>query len=634
MTFFQFASNNVRRNSRAYAAYFMSSAFSILVFFLYAILTNHPDLQKGYINQQVIVGMQVAEYIILVFSFFSILYSMGSFLRGRNKEFGILTLLGITNCQLIWMIFLENMLLGVTAILSALVVGLLSSKLFLLLGSAILDIPSLPFYIPAQALLTTSVAFIVLFLLVSLVTTFFLRMSTILSLLKGSQRPKKEPHASWLLALLAIVLLSAAYGEAIVYRTGSGDASQILPLIIVIMVAIGTYLLYAQLSIFLIHLLKAKRSYYWHGTHMLWLSDLTYSMKDNARLFFAIAMILSVAFTATGAVAVMKAQITTLANPLAFTLTFQDSHSKMVQLAETTLTRELESTHLTYSSLQESFIPLKDKQGYPSAMLMSVTSYNHLAALAQVQPLAVQTGEAIDLYPQVKDVVPLTLAGSKEQVHIIASTSPIALNELSVIGHVFIIADQEYAQQSTHVAQGLYVGYRMADWKKTTKLSTSLMDRFYTMQTSVAYTSPDSFQSTSRALEYLTNYQLPNITLFIGLFTALIFLIASGSFLYFRLYTVLTERKEQYRAIAKIGLTASEMSKNVTIQVATLFFAPFLLAILNVGFAMLVMKNNMHAGAQVLWPTVGTIGLFLTIQLIYFLIVRVQYLAQMKQALV
>ena len=634
MTFFQFASNNVRRNGHAYAAYFMSSAFSILVFFLYAILTNHPDLQKGYVDQRVITGMQVAEYMILAFSFFSILYSMGSFLRGRNKEFGILTLLGITNRQLIWMIFLENMVLGIAAIMSGLVVGLLGSKLFLLLGSAILDIPSLPFYIPAQALLTTSIAFIVLFLLVSLVTTFFLRTSTILSLLKGSQKPKKEPQASWILALLAVGLLSAAYGEAIVYRAGLGNESLIIPFIIIIMVVIGTYLLYAQLSIFLIRLLKARRSYYWRGTRMLWLSDLTYSMKDNARLFFAVAMILSVAFTATGAIAVVKAQINTLANPLAFTLTFQDSHSKMVHLAESMLTQELESNHLTYTSLQEPFMTLKDRQGYQT-MLMSVTSYNHLAVFAQVQPVTVQTGEAVDPNPQDKDVAPLALDGGRKQVHVVVSTSPMALNEISLIGtKLFIIPDQEYAQQSSHVAQGLYVGYAMADWKQTTNLSTSLMDRFYIMGAGVTYSSPDFFEATSRASDYLNSYQLPNITLFIGLFTALIFLIASGSFLYFRLYTVLTERKEQYRVIAKIGLTASEMSKSVTIQVATLFFAPFLIAILNVGFAMLVMKNNMHAGAQVLWPTVDTIGLFLAIQLIYFLIVRMQYLTQMKQALV
>jgi putative ABC transport system permease protein len=141
MTFFQFALNNVRRNGRAYAAYFLSSAFAILMFFLYATPANHPGLHQGYVSQIATKGMEVAEYIIFVFSFFSILYSMGSFLRRRNHEFGILTILGISNWQLIWLIFLENMLLGIAAIIASMIVGLIASKLFLMLGSVVLDIP-------------------------------------------------------------------------------------------------------------------------------------------------------------------------------------------------------------------------------------------------------------------------------------------------------------------------------------------------------------------------------------------------------------------------------------------------------------------------------------------------------------
>ena len=64
MTFFQFARNNVTRNGRAYVAYFLSSTFAILLFFLYATLINHPDLQKGYVNHFVINGMQIAQGII------------------------------------------------------------------------------------------------------------------------------------------------------------------------------------------------------------------------------------------------------------------------------------------------------------------------------------------------------------------------------------------------------------------------------------------------------------------------------------------------------------------------------------------------------------------------------------------
>ena len=45
MTFRQFAFNNIFRNKRTYAAHFLSSAFSIMIFFMYALLLFHPDLK-------------------------------------------------------------------------------------------------------------------------------------------------------------------------------------------------------------------------------------------------------------------------------------------------------------------------------------------------------------------------------------------------------------------------------------------------------------------------------------------------------------------------------------------------------------------------------------------------------------
>ncbi|HDR7540247.1 TPA: ABC transporter permease, partial [Bacillus toyonensis] len=45
MTFRQFAFNNIFRNKRTYAAHFLSCTFSIMIFFTYALLLFHPDLQ-------------------------------------------------------------------------------------------------------------------------------------------------------------------------------------------------------------------------------------------------------------------------------------------------------------------------------------------------------------------------------------------------------------------------------------------------------------------------------------------------------------------------------------------------------------------------------------------------------------
>ena len=44
MTFRRFAFNNVVRNKRLYAAYFLSSMFTVMVFFTFAIFAFHPVL--------------------------------------------------------------------------------------------------------------------------------------------------------------------------------------------------------------------------------------------------------------------------------------------------------------------------------------------------------------------------------------------------------------------------------------------------------------------------------------------------------------------------------------------------------------------------------------------------------------
>ena len=44
MTFRQFAFRNVLRNKRTYAAYFLSSAFSVMIFFVCALFLFHPSI--------------------------------------------------------------------------------------------------------------------------------------------------------------------------------------------------------------------------------------------------------------------------------------------------------------------------------------------------------------------------------------------------------------------------------------------------------------------------------------------------------------------------------------------------------------------------------------------------------------
>ncbi len=211
MNFPRFAYNNVKRNARAYFAYFLSSAFMVMIFFSFAVFIFHPQIVSGEIHRMAKAGMQAAEYVIFVFAFFFVLYSISVFLKSRNKEFGLLLMLGAKPSQLNRLVFLENMIIGAGAIVSGIGAGLLLSKLFLLLASQIAGTEALPFYWPLKAMLLTAGAFALLFLAISALTLLFVRKHRVLELIKGNAKPKSEPKASIWLVLLGIALLAAGY---------------------------------------------------------------------------------------------------------------------------------------------------------------------------------------------------------------------------------------------------------------------------------------------------------------------------------------------------------------------------------------------------------------------------------------
>lgn len=224
MTFRQFAFNNIMRNKRTYLAHFLSSAFSVMIFFTYALLLFHPNLQgelastSKTMSQLATMGMRVSQYLIFIFSFFFLLYSVSAFLKIRKKEFGILMTLGMSPKQLNKLVFIENMMIGMAAIITGILIGLVFSKLILLISASILYIEKgLAFYIPIQAVWTTAGAFFLLFVLISLFTSRTGTRVQLTELIRSDEKPKPEPKASLILSLLAVLLIGAGYAMVFLF---------------------------------------------------------------------------------------------------------------------------------------------------------------------------------------------------------------------------------------------------------------------------------------------------------------------------------------------------------------------------------------------------------------------------------
>ncbi|WP_019375588.1 ABC transporter permease [Virgibacillus halodenitrificans] len=629
MTFRQFVVNNVLRNKRLYAAYFLSSMFTVMIFFTFAVFAFHPALNGEGINPKAIYGMGVAGGIIYLFSLFFVLYSMSSFLQSRKKEFGLLMLQGMSMRQIRMMVFLENMLIGVLATVIGILIGLLFAKAILLIAENVLIIEqALHFYFPILAILITLGSFFLLFLFISFFVTFFLRSKKLTELIKGSTKPKTEPKASLLLTVIAAILLIAGYVTAL-YVKGVFVIYVMLPVIVV--VTIGTYLFFTQLSVFIIGRLKRRKRIFWSKTNMLLLSDLSFRMKDNARTFFMVAIISTVAFSAIGTLFGFQTYLTggvKEANPYTFSYTPNDDDGKSKKPEDVkTIERVLEENKID-ASRATTDMKYYDIGRDREVLIASESIYNTFADLLDKKQVQIEEGKAMvvkENFAMISDPSmqvdlidkPLKLKNG-EEIQPTREMNSIVLPEMQAY---YVVSNEDYKQLPKPVYEMEQIFWKAADGQEDAVIQAglALSDQI----------PPYKFQAID-AMIYTINKSYGPI-LFIGLFIGIVFFVSAGSFLYFRLYSDLDEDKAKFKSIAKLGLTDRELGKVINRQTGLLFFAPIIVALLHGAVALTALSHLFDY--NLVKESSMVLGGFLLIQIVYFILVRFLYIKQIKSAL-
>lgn len=648
MNFPQFAFNNVKRNSRAYFAFFLSSAFMVMIFFSYSVFIYHPGVASIELGTNSAAGMKIASYIVFVFAFFFVLYSISAFLKLRNLEFGILMMLGARSGQINKLILIENMLIGLLSIVTGMSFGMLLSKLFLLLSTTIMGMDHLPFYWPVKPLLITSISFISLFLVISIFTLLFIRKHQVLDLLKGSVRPKKEPHVSWLLSLLGLLLLTAG---ALAIRK---QLSPITLLVAAVTGIAGTYFFYSQLSVLGIRLLKLSRKRLWRGTNLLWISEMSYKIKDNARMLFLVTVVTSLACMASGFIlSINQANVELYKNsPFAMEYSIYKPGKTPPDLEP--IHNKLQNAKVEYTEdkieLISASIQSLGKEATQSIDLISWSQFNQLTSkmdMSEVAPLSDKEAVLL-LNPQVNSQNYTT---NQKILLKVQNDAELMLKEVQIpkshpmgqySSSLLIVDDSFYYNISSSAAQYTrsYVKYlyKIPAWDGPLPVDTSpetIITKELVQWSRDSNNANNQYISilNARADDYLTTKQGTAMISFIGIFIALIFSLSSASFLFFKLHTELNADKQMYNALSKIGLSVKEMSASATRQISVLFYIPIIIATIQTLVVIRPVLKQINI-TNVTVPVLITSAAFLAVQTIYFIIARSRYIHSLKKMMV
>ncbi|MGG0763095.1 FtsX-like permease family protein [Bacillus paramycoides] len=652
MNFWQFAFKNVTRNSRAYFAYFVSSSFSIAVFFSFAVYLFHPKLQNFTMISEIAGLMIFSEVVIVLFSFFFLLYSIGSFLKVRKKQFGILTVLGISKKQLHRLVFTENMLIGILSIFFGMQFGFVFSQFFLLVTAKITHLPGIYLYIPTNAFILTTIVFLGLFIAVSAFTPMLIRTKKAVHLLKTNNVKQKERKPSIFVSLFGAICLLSGYILAANPKYFFSINPQIgviymISSIFVIptLVTIGTYFFFSQISFLLIYILKKRRKFYMKRINMLWISDLASRIRTNINMLFIVAMLSTIAFTMItflyGVGKFTKLEVTR-SSPFPFSYFSYDANP-FVNEHLNWLEQQLQKENFSYKKIKADLYetPLKEDEGitgYNDIYAMKQSDYNQLAASLLMKQLFMSDNEAYVITSSAYFTLFSEFEPSYNRKSITLSSTNTTLQvkgyeQAGAIPSDFssqtlILPDavvNNLPSTTKHVAA---YNYKVQNWEKTYKIADDFIQKIKKDRQEFQYEGPliRSYESAG-SLYRITSGSAAYFL--IGTFLGVIFFIGAGSVLYFRMYTDLTNEQEKYVAISKIGVTDAEMKRSATIQLSILFFVPYVMASIHTMFATKMLQDVIDLS---LFKEISAVLIiFGVIEIVFFLFIRSFYMQKLSE---
>lgn len=302
MTLRSLAFSSIRGSLKSYGAFLASSAFSVMVFYLYAAFLAHPDLagdlamKTGKFRQ----GMVFCQYIIAIFSFLFVLYSNSAFLKSRKQELGLLALFGMTRGQLCRFLVYESIVIAAAAIGIGIGLGILTSKPFFMALAVLLHIRDpIAAAVPLQAVWMTAGGFFCLFLLLAWWTARHVSRMEIADLLKAARSAERQPVYSPWLAILAVVCLASGYGMAL--ELSAANFNLMAPLVL-LTVILGTYLVFTQFSTLLLRWIQNCPAIYYRRTILIVFAQLGHKLLNSARTLFLVAILSAVTLTASGTI--------------------------------------------------------------------------------------------------------------------------------------------------------------------------------------------------------------------------------------------------------------------------------------------------------------------------------------------
>lgn len=645
------AITNIKNNRQFYFPYLLTGIITVAMFYIMCALESNPGIQSMPGAKDLGLILRLGIGVIGIFAVIFLFYTNSFIIKRRKKELGIYNILGMEKRHIAKILSKEAFFTAIIAIGGGLVTGVLFHKLACMLLYRMIGFNGgITFSFSKKGVMITAILFAIVYLLTYIYNLFQVQLANPIELLQSGNKGEREPKTKAIMAVLGVLCLGTGYFIAI--TTKNPIKALTLFFVAVILVIIGTYLLFTAGSIALLKILRRNKGYYYQTKHFTSVSGMIYRMKQNAVGLANICILSTMVLVAVsttvslyvGVEDIMKERYPNEINIRAYYDTGAPSEDSIAPIVEKSVKESGRKIRHEEDYLELYFAAIKDQGQYSLDKEKVKTAgdrvsgfvvltredckkkYNEEIPELAENEVALFTIKKTDMDTLVLEnrsyhVKEIKQFQNTEDFETIADIMDeyyyVIVNDVQDMERLWQLQKDIYQENSSSISRQVRLDIDGDSEQKK--------ECFENIKTALG---PEQAKARilidSRQSSLDEFYQIYGGFLFLGLFLGILFLMITVLIIFYKQISEGYDDKERFSIMEKVGMSNDEVKATIRSQVRTVFFLPILMAAIHVGMAFPMIKRllslfGLSNTALFAGCMAGTILVFALIYLLVFL---------------
>lgn len=620
MLYFKLINSSFKRNMRSYGPYLMATIMLVAINYIFLAIEANSSLKKlntGAVTSAILdLGFKFIFLVTLAF----LIYVNRFLWQQRSREIGLYSMLGMTSHNLQLLTIIEKCYLMVISLVAGLAFGIIFEKLAFLGFGYLLNIGhiSQPWFV-SSAITKTIILTGCLFAIIMVIDLVKLHRLTPNQLWHPEAvTPKRHGILYSIAGILGFALLIWAYYITLTIKPKISAISHFL--LAVILLVIGTYLVFIIGSIILLKLLQKNSHFYYKPRHFIAVSGMIQRMQQNGASLATICLlcssILVILFTSITLYVGIGSTVKSYA-PEDVVITSNQGLTKEQKRVINTSARQHHAKinhYLTYKMttpqygywrdnkfISQGSIQKMDSKASSSVILLTTNEYNRITN----QHVHLTGNEALTYTNNKGHDGTLIVNNQKYHARKLQHFSGYFNPDHSIYTPTFIIANK--LPKSLPLTTVTTFNYQLSgNQKQRIKFENALQAKL----------GINNLSFTGKATITSLINSLYGGLVFVGILISLALAITTTIVIYFKQISEGYADRKRFKTMQQVGLSEKETVKSIHSQVLMVFLLPVVGAIVNLCFAIPAIRQIMIQLNFYNLPLMITVGIIVAISLL------------------